>query len=117
MMSNSAAVESSACCSPGEVIKDGDVHIVALLCHLFDDQNRLKIYVSLRAGEQCVHDICSNVGLPQNLVSHHLAVLRTAGVVKTRRDGHWVCYSVNKVFLALIYPYLVRLFDTCRVHG
>ncbi|MCL5995484.1 MAG: metalloregulator ArsR/SmtB family transcription factor [Chloroflexi bacterium] len=81
------------------------------------DPNRLRIFASLRSGERCVQDIGFEVGLPQNLVSHHLSVLREAGLVKTRRDGHWVCYSVNRDVLAAIYPALKRVFDPDRVRA
>ncbi len=81
------------------------------------DPNRLKIFASLRSGERCVHEIVIDVGLHQNLVSHHLSVLREAGLVKTRRDGHRVCYAVSKVFLTLVHPSISRLFDPDRVKG
>lgn len=109
--------DGRTCCPPIRIIDDTDVQVVSFVCRLFDDRNRLRIFASLRSGERCVQDIGCEVGLPQNLVSHHLSVLREAGLVKTRRVGHRVCYSVNKVFLTLVHPSILRLFDPGRVNG
>jgi ArsR family transcriptional regulator len=51
------------------------------------------------------------MNLPQNLISHHLGVLREAGLIRARREGRWVYYSVNKTTLEQIYPVLCRLFN------
>jgi ArsR family transcriptional regulator len=54
---------------------------------------RIKILKLLRGGEQCVCEIERSLGIPQNLVSHHLRVLREAGLVSARREGQFVHYS------------------------
>lgn len=54
---------------------------------------RIKILRLLRAGEQCVCEIERSLGIPQNLVSHHLRVLREAGLVSARREGQFIYYS------------------------
>lgn len=59
------------------------------------DVNRLQILCLLSKGERCVCNIHEPLGLPQNLASHHLKELRTAGLVDTRREGRWIYYSVN----------------------
>ncbi|VAW31857.1 hypothetical protein MNBD_CPR01-23 [hydrothermal vent metagenome] len=58
------------------------------------DENRLKIICFLNAGERCVCEIVDFLGLSQNLVSHHLKVLRKQNVLKTRKDGAKVFYSI-----------------------
>lgn len=59
------------------------------------DTHRLQILSLLRKGERCVCEIYEALQLPQNLTSHHLKVLREAGLVVARRDGRWVHYGMN----------------------
>ncbi|MBM3999625.1 MAG: helix-turn-helix transcriptional regulator [Planctomycetes bacterium] len=69
----------------------------AALFKLLSDGNRLRIVLRISGqGEQNVTDLCQFVGLPQPLVSHHLARLREAGVLATRRSGKHVFYSVRR---------------------
>ncbi len=58
------------------------------------DENRLRILKLLTQQETCVCDIIEQLGLPQPLASHHLGVLRQAGLVCNRRDAQWVYYSI-----------------------
>jgi ArsR family transcriptional regulator, arsenate/arsenite/antimonite-responsive transcriptional repressor len=58
------------------------------------DGTRLRILGLLLAGEVCVCDIHGSLGLPQPKVSRHLAYLRRAALVDTRRDGLWVHYRL-----------------------
>jgi ArsR family transcriptional regulator, arsenate/arsenite/antimonite-responsive transcriptional repressor len=71
------------------------------------DGTRLRILGLLLAGEVCVCDIHDSLGLPQPKVSRHLAYLRRAGLVETRRDGLWVHYRLA----AMADPVLQTLMD------
>ena len=62
---------------------------------LLADPNRLRILGVLTRGERCVCDIEAAVDLPQNLVSHHLAALKRAGIALDRRQGKWVYYRID----------------------
>lgn len=63
---------------------------------------RLDILRLLIAGEQCVCAIFAHLDLPQNLVSHHLGILRKNHFIHARKEGKWVHYSLNpEQFLAL----------------
>jgi DNA-binding transcriptional ArsR family regulator len=67
------------------------------------DANRLTLATVLRdGGELCVCDLAWIVGRAPNLVSHHLRVLRRAGVVHSRRDGKMVMYTVTDAGRALL---------------
>jgi DNA-binding transcriptional ArsR family regulator len=67
------------------------------------DPTRLTIAVALRdGGELCVCDLSWVVQRAENLVSHHVRVLRTAGVVRSRRDGKMAMYSLTDVGAALL---------------
>ena len=58
------------------------------------DKTRLRILALLGNNEVCVCHIHDSLGLPQPTVSRHLAYLRRAGLVDTRRDGVWMHYRV-----------------------
>jgi DNA-binding transcriptional ArsR family regulator len=55
---------------------------------------RLAIVLEVRDGERCVHDLVESVGAAQPLVSQHLKVLRSAGVLVGRRRGREIAYSI-----------------------
>ena len=60
------------------------------------DPTRLTLAEALREGEElCVCDLSWIVGRSQNLVSHHLRTLRSLGMVRSRRDGKLVMYSLT----------------------
>ena len=60
------------------------------------DPTRLTLAAALREGEElCVCDLSWIVGRSQNLVSHHLRILRSLGMVRSRRDGKLVMYSLT----------------------
>lgn len=54
----------------------------------------LSVIASAAEGEACACDLVEPVGRSQPTVSHHLKVLREAGLVKTDRRGTWIWYSV-----------------------
>jgi len=55
---------------------------------------RIAIVTELRAGARCVHELVDALGAPQPLVSQHLRVLRTAGVVIGSRRGRETEYAL-----------------------
>jgi ArsR family transcriptional regulator, arsenate/arsenite/antimonite-responsive transcriptional repressor len=59
------------------------------------DRTRLRILGLLLTGEVCVCDIHESLKIPQPKASRHLAYLRRAGLVETRRDGLWVHYRLG----------------------
>lgn len=66
------------------------------------DPTRLTIAAALLRGDElCVCDMAWVVGHAQNLVSHHLRQLRTAGLVASRRQGRLVKYRLTERGLAL----------------
>jgi DNA-binding transcriptional ArsR family regulator len=68
----------------------------ASLAKALGDPTRLTIALALRDGEElCVCDLAWVVERNENLVSHHVRLLRTAGLVCSRRDGKMVLYSLT----------------------
>jgi len=66
------------------------------LLTVLGDKKRLSIVLFLAGGEKCVCEIFEYLKLPQNLTSHHLGVLRRHKIIKSRKDGRWVRYSLDK---------------------
>jgi len=60
----------------------------------FSDRTRLRILNLLKAGELCVCDLVRVIGAPQPKISRHLAYLRKAGLVTSRKDGLWMYYEL-----------------------
>ncbi len=59
----------------------------------------LSVVASHAGGEACVCDLSAGIDLTQPTISHHLKVLRTAGLLKSERRGSWVYYRVNSTVL------------------
>jgi len=59
------------------------------------DPFRLAILKLLREGELCVCEIVTAFDKPQSSTSHHLAILKRAGLVKERKDGKWSRYRLS----------------------
>jgi ArsR family transcriptional regulator len=59
------------------------------------DATRLRILGLLLSGEVCVCDIHESLKIPQPKASRHLAYLRRAGLVETRREGLWIHYRLG----------------------
>lgn len=68
---------------------------VADVFKVLADETRLKIVYVLNLHELCVCDIAALLGSTQSNISHHLRVLRSARLVKHRRDGKMVYYSLD----------------------
>jgi ArsR family transcriptional regulator, arsenate/arsenite/antimonite-responsive transcriptional repressor len=58
------------------------------------DETRLRILGLLLSGEVCVCHIHESLRIPQSKASRHLAYLRRAGLVETRRQGVWIYYRL-----------------------
>jgi len=58
------------------------------------EPSRLKILLALREGEMCVYHIVEAVGGNQSAVSHQLRILRDNRIIKARRDGQNILYSL-----------------------
>lgn len=59
------------------------------------DPTRLQIITQLMEHELCVHDITSLLGLTQPAISHHLRILRDLHLVKFRKEGRHVIYTLD----------------------
>jgi DNA-binding transcriptional ArsR family regulator len=76
---------------PGEI----DLMEVAELFKIFGDTTRIKILCALAQAEMCVCDITALLGMTQSAISHQLRVLKQARLVKYRKAGKVVYYSLD----------------------
>jgi len=90
------------------------VERVAAALRALADPTRFRLYLTLRQGEACVCELAEELGLAENLVSHHLKALRKVGLVHDRRDpsdARWVYYQLDATALATLFAALGALFD------
>lgn len=82
------------------------------------DPNRLRILDVLMRGDSCNCELNEKLGLAPNLLSHHLGVLRHAGLIRSRRDridGRWIYYSVDREKVSALRSRLSEFLDTARI--
>ena len=85
------------------LIGEGEALEAADRAKALSDPTRLTLAEALReGGELCVCDLSWIAGRSQNLVSHHLGTLRSRGLVRSRRDGKLVMYSLTEVGASLL---------------
>jgi len=67
---------------------------LASLFKMFGDGTRVKILHALELNEMCVCDLAALLGMTKSAISHQLKALRLGNLVKSRRDGQVVYYSL-----------------------
>ncbi|GMA45795.1 ArsR/SmtB family transcription factor [Tetragenococcus muriaticus] len=72
-----------------------DIDRVSQIYKVLSDVTRLKIVLAVKTGEKNVTTIANEVNMEQSAVSHQLKLLRDNRVVKTRRQGKAILYSVD----------------------
>ncbi len=82
------------CCKKSSFVSKRIIGLNKLL-KVIADTNRLRILCLLAKKEYCVCKIEKHLGIAQNLVSHHLSVLRKNKLVNIRKDKTWIYYSLN----------------------
>ena len=75
--------------------KDEIIYDIAELFKVFGDSTRIKIITALTEHELCVCDIANIVNTTQSAISHQLRVLKQAKLVKYRKEGKVVYYSLD----------------------
>ena len=86
-----------------EALPAGEAGRLAQMFRLFADATRARIlYALLAAGEMCVNDIAAALEIPETSASHALRLLRIAGVVKNRRAGRMIYYSLDDEHIKML---------------
>lgn len=82
--------------------EDEDLFDLAELFKLFGDSTRIKILYVLLESEMCVCDLAQLLGMTQSAISHQLQMLKKSKLVKYRRDGKTVFYSLSDAHVRTI---------------
>jgi len=118
MIENVSNIESCNCTVIHEDIVDKaresmpveeTLYDLAELFKVFGDTTRIKILCALFESEMCVCDISALLGMNQSAISHQLRVLKQARLVKYRKDGKVVYYSLDD-------EHVKQIFDQGLVH-
>ena len=73
---------------------DDELYYLSELFKIFGDATRVRILYVLFEGERCVQDIADTIGMSQSSVSHQLRILKQSRLVKFRREGRTIYYSL-----------------------
>ncbi|MFO7929253.1 MAG: metalloregulator ArsR/SmtB family transcription factor [Candidatus Humimicrobiaceae bacterium] len=74
------------------------------ICKTISNPRRQAIINALRDGEVKVNDLVKKTGIPQANLSQHLSLLRSKGVVNTKKEGNSVYYSISN-------PKIIKAYD------
>jgi DNA-binding transcriptional ArsR family regulator len=83
-----------------ESISERELERLSLTYRVLGDPNRLKIVMALRNVEMCVCDLAAFTGLSESAVSHQLRRLKDLALVKKRRAGQIIYYSLDDAHVA-----------------
>jgi DNA-binding transcriptional ArsR family regulator len=85
------------------LLDDGEATDLAARASALGDATRLRVASALAAGgELCVCDLAWITGRAENLISHHVRVLRGAGLASSRRQGKMVLYRLTELGAAML---------------
>ena len=109
---------SPAVCPPSLSPENTTLPEAAAFFKALADPNRLRIFSVLMEGDSCNCELNEKLGLPPNLLSHHLRILRRAGLITSRRDaldGRWIYYAANREAVARWRDWLAAFLDPARI--
>lgn len=90
---------------------------IARFFKIFADEGRIKILRALLEGSKCVTHICEAVDMEQSAVSHNLAILRRANLVKASRSDRKMVYSIADEHIRLILDMAIIHISDCDDEG
>ncbi len=68
---------------------------ITLTFKALSDETRIRILSLMKEGELCVCDIAETLQMTQPNISFHISLLKEAGLIKDRKNGRWVHYSLD----------------------
>lgn len=83
-------------------MEEGFLYDVVDFFKVFGDVTRIKMLTLLLEGELCVSDIAEGLDMSQSAVSHQLRVLRQSDLVKYRKEGKTVFYSLDDEHVKMV---------------
>jgi ArsR family transcriptional regulator len=121
-VANDVSFEENICCEDvqvhesvvdevrGRLLDAETVQNMSDMFKMMSDPTRLRIINALLISEMCVCDLAEVMGMSQSAVSHQLAALRKTRLIKFRRDGKQIFYSLDDSHVSL-------LFNQCLTHA
>lgn len=95
--------EARVAAARASLLPEDELQALTQLFRLLGDVTRARLlYALLEAGELCVCDLSAATGTPETNVSHALRLLRTAGIVKARRAGRMMHYSLDDAHVRML---------------
>lgn len=88
--------------TPNSETDEEVLYRVAELFKVFGDSTRIRILHALTDQELCVQEIADRLGMTQSAISHQLRILKQSSLVKFRRDGKTIYYSLADEHVATI---------------
>jgi ArsR family transcriptional regulator, lead/cadmium/zinc/bismuth-responsive transcriptional repressor len=93
----------------GKMPQEETLYDLAELFKIFGDSTRIRILWALHEAEMCVCDIAFLLNMTQSAISHQLRLLKNADLVKSRREGKIVFYSLKD-------EHVKQIFDLGLIH-
>jgi len=79
----------------GEVARKKEMKRLGKVFKALGDPKRLSILMLLNHQEMCVCEVMAALDMTQPTASHHLSILEEAGLLRDRREGRWIFYSLS----------------------
>ena len=70
-------------------------HEIVRVFKALSDENRIRILKQLKGGEKCGCELLEALQITQPTLSHHMKILCDCGIVKSRREGKWMHYTID----------------------
>ena len=83
-----------------DTVSEKEIERLSSIYKILGDPSRLKIVMALKNVEMCVCDLAAFLGLTESAVSHQLRRFRDLALVKSRRDGQVIYYSLDDEHVA-----------------
>jgi DNA-binding transcriptional ArsR family regulator len=77
-------------------IDESTPETLAEIASALSEPHRLRLLGMLHAGELCLCDLTGGLDLAPSTVSNHMAILKRAGLVETRKDGRWMHFRLSE---------------------
>ena len=90
------------------IIDDEKMFELAEVFKLFGDTTRMKIFCALKESELCVYDIAYITKSTQSAISHQLKLLKDSNLIKSRKEGKVVYYSLDDDHVLKIYKMAIE---------
>lgn len=87
---------------------------MAEIFKVLGDAGRLKVVKALTAGELCASDIALVINLQNSVVSHQLKILRSSGIVSSRKDGKYIYYKIDNECVKKLFELMDAHLSQCN---